>query len=73
MSLPLAPMFLGYLYESAVHFAKEKYQSCPRVITDFCSKFESDFPLAFHCSGLKPIDHSIVESFIKGIGFLESL
>jgi len=30
-----------------VHFAKERYQSCPRVITDFCSRYELDFPLAF--------------------------
>ena len=29
------------------HFAKEKYQSCPQAITDFCGRFESDFPLAF--------------------------
>ena len=29
------------------HFARDKYQSCPRVITDFCSRFESDFSLAF--------------------------
>ena len=28
-------------------FAREKYQSCPKVITDFCGKFESDFLLAF--------------------------
>ena len=52
-----------------VRFAKEKYHSCPRVITDFCDRFESDFPLAFHWSGLKPIDYSIVETFDKGIGF----
>ena len=31
-------------------FAREKYQSCPRVITDFCGRFESDFPLAFRWS-----------------------
>ena len=30
-----------------VHFAKEKYQSCLRVITDFCGRFEFNFPLAF--------------------------
>ena len=52
-----------------IHFAKEKYHSCPRVITNFCSRFESDFPLAFHWSGLKPIDYSVVESFDKGIRF----
>ena len=30
-----------------VHFAKEKYHSCPQVITDFYDRFESDFALAF--------------------------
>ena len=52
-----------------VRFAKEKYQSCLRVITDFCGRFESDFLLAFYWFGLKPIDHSAIESFDKGIGF----
>ena len=28
-------------------FAKDKYQLCSQVITDFCGRFESDFPLAF--------------------------
>ena len=51
------------------YFVREKYQSCPRVITDFCSRFESDFPLAFRCSGLKPIGYSVVESFDEGVGF----
>nr|XP_023928298.1 uncharacterized protein LOC112039648 [Quercus suber] len=51
------------------HFGKEKYQSCPRVITDFCDRFESDFLLAFRWSGLKPIDYSVVESFDEGFGF----
>ena len=50
-------------------FTKEKYQSCLKVITDFCGSFESDFPLAFHWSGLKPIDYSVVESFDEGVGF----
>ena len=31
-----------------VHFAKEKYQLCLKVIIDFCGRFEFDFPLAFH-------------------------
>ena len=48
---------------------KEKYQSCPRAITDFCFKFESEFPLAFRWSGLKPIYHPAVEFFDKGVGF----
>ena len=52
-----------------VRFAKEKYQSCPRVITDFYSKFEFVFPLAFHWSGLKPIGYFVVESFDEGVGF----
>ena len=50
-------------------FAKEKYQSCPKLITDFYGRFESDFPLAFRWSGLKPIDYSVVESFDEGVGF----
>ena len=48
-----------------VHFAKEKYRSCPRVITNFYGRFEFDFPLAFLWIGLKPIDHSAVEFFDK--------
>ena len=50
-------------------FAREKYQSCPRVITDFCGRFESDFPLAFRWFGLKPIGYSVVESFDESVGF----
>ena len=49
----------------SVRFAREKCQSCPRVITDFCGRFESDFPLAFRWSGLKPIGYSVVESLMK--------
>ena len=52
-----------------LHFAKEKYQSYPKVITDFCGRFEFDFPLAFRWSGLKPIDYFVVESFDEGVGF----
>ena len=52
-----------------VYFAKEKYQSCLKVIIDFCGRFEFNFPLAFRWVGLKPIDHSIVEFFNKGVGF----
>ena len=52
-----------------VRFAKERYQSCPRVITDFYGRFKSDFPLAFHWVGLKPIGHPSVEFFDKGVGF----
>ena len=50
-------------------FTKDKYQSCPQAITDFCGRFESDFPLAFRWVGLKPIDHFAVESFDQGVGF----
>ena len=52
-----------------VHFSKEKYQLCPRVITNFCGKFKFDFLLAFHWVGLKPIGHPAVEFFDKGVGF----
>ena len=54
---------------SPARFAKDKYQSCPRVITDFCSRFKSDFPLAFRWSSLKPTGYSVVESFDEGVGF----
>ena len=50
-------------------FARDKYQTCPRVITDFCSRFESDFPLVFRWSGLKPVGYSVVESFDEGVSF----
>ena len=50
-------------------FAREKYQSYPRVITDFYGRFESDFSLAFHWSGLKPIGYFVVESFDEGMVF----
>ena len=52
-----------------VRFAKERYQSCPRVITNFCGRFEFDFPLAFRWVGLKPIRHLAIEFFDKGVGF----
>ena len=52
-----------------LHFAKEKYQFCPKVITEFYDRFESNFPLAFHWFGLKPIDYFVVESFDEGVGF----
>ena len=52
-----------------IRFAKEKYQSYPRVITDFCGRFEFDFLLAFRWSSLKPIGYSVIESFDEGVGF----
>ena len=39
------------------------------MITDFCGRFESDFPLAFRWSGLKSIGYSVVDSFDEGVGF----
>ena len=39
------------------------------MITNFCGRFESDFPLTFRWSGLKPIGYSVVESFDEGVGF----
>ena len=39
------------------------------MITDFCGRFESDFPLASRWSGFKPIGYSVVESFDEGVGF----
>ena len=52
-----------------VFFAKERYPSCPRVITDFCGRFEYDFPLAFCWVGLKLIGHFAVQFSNKGVGF----
>lgn len=45
--------------------AKEKFQSCPRVITDFCGTFVTNFPLACLWVGLKPSGHPAVEFFDK--------
>ena len=39
------------------------------MITNFCGRFESDFPLAFRWFGLKPIGYSVVESFDEGVSF----
>ena len=46
-----------------IHFAKERYHSCLKVITDFYGRFAYDFSLAFHCVGLKPLGHPAVEFF----------
>ena len=48
---------------------KEKYQSCPNVITNFCGRFVTNFPLAYHWVRLKPFGHPVVEFFDKGVGF----
>ncbi|KAK9998191.1 hypothetical protein SO802_017794 [Lithocarpus litseifolius] len=53
----------------SVRSAKEKYQSCPRLIADFCGRFVSNFPLAYRWVELKPFRHPVVEFFDKGIGF----
>ena len=66
-------LYKGYAKHLAkcrpVRFAKERYQSCSRVITNFCGWFEFDFPLAFRWVCLKPIGHPVVEFFDKGVGF----
>ena len=53
----------------SIHFAKEKYCSCPKVIIDFCDHFVSDFSSAYSWVGLKPFGHPAKESFDKGVGF----
>ena len=56
----------------SVRFAKEKYRSCPKGITDFCGHFIFDFPLVYHWVGLKPFGHPAVEFFEffdKRVGF----
>ena len=52
-----------------VRFAKERYQSCPRVITDFCGWFESNFLLTFRWVGLEPIGHLAIKFFDKEVRF----
>ena len=52
-----------------VSLPKEKYQSCPRVITDFCDFFVSDFLLAYRWVGLEPFGDPAMEFFNKGVGF----
>ena len=52
-----------------VCFAKERYQSCPRVITDFYGWFESNFLLTFRWVGLKPIGHLAIKFFDKEVRF----
>ena len=51
-----------------IRFAKERHLSCPRVITNFCNHFASDFLLAFRWVGLKQIGHPGIEFFNKGVG-----
>ena len=53
----------------SVCFAKEKYCSCPKVITNFCDRFISNFSLAYLWVGLKPFGHPSMEFFDKGVGF----
>ena len=42
---------------------------CPRVITNFCDRFEFEFSLTFCWVGLNPIGHPAIEFFDKGVGF----
>ena len=53
----------------SVYFAKEKYRLCPKVITDFCDYFVSEFSSAYRWVGLKPFGHPAMEFFDKGVGF----
>ena len=50
---------------NAIHFSKEKYQPCLKVITAFYGRFAFDFPLAYHWVGLKPFGHPAIEFFDK--------
>ena len=49
-----------------VRFAMVKSCSCPKVITDFCDSFMSDFQSTYYRVGLKMFG---VEFFDKGVGF----
>ena len=53
----------------SIHFTNEKYRSCPKIITNFCDCFISDFSLAYCWVGLKPFRRSNMELFDKGVGF----
>jgi len=53
----------------SVRFAKKKYQSFSKVITDFCGLFVFDFPLVYRWVGLKPFGNPAVEFFDKGWAF----
>ena len=52
-----------------VCYAKEKYQFYPEVITDFCGRFVTEFPLACCWVGLKPFKHLAMEFNDKEVGF----
>ena len=52
-----------------IHYTKEKYQSCLKVIIDFCGRFVTDFSLAYLWIGLKTFRHLHMEFFDKGVGF----
>ena len=56
----------------SICFAKEKCHSCPKVITDLCGHFVSNFPLAYHWIELKPFGHLPIEFlfFIKELAFV---
>ena len=42
---------------------------CPRVNTDFCDHFVSNFPLAYRWVGLNPFGDPVMGFFDKGVGF----
>ena len=52
-----------------VHYTKAKYQSCLKVITDFCGHFVTDISLPYRWVGLKPFGHPTMEFFVVGVGF----
>ena len=52
-----------------VLFAKEKYRSCLKVITNFCGRFVSDFLSAYRWVELKLFGHSVFELSYKGVSF----
>ena len=52
----------------SVHYAKKKYQSYPKVITNFYGCVVYDFLLTYRWVGLKPFRHLVMEFFDKGVG-----
>ena len=53
----------------SVRFAKKKYRSYSKVITNFCDHFVFEFSLAYPWVGLKPFGLPAVEFFDKRVGF----
>lgn len=48
---------------------KEKFQSYPKVIIDFCGSFAIKCLLSYHWVGLNPFGHLAIEFFDKEVGF----